>query len=76
VYDAFDDELANLRATFRWAIDRHELDLATDIVLAADLAVMTLHFEMIAWAEELAEPARNAGLRRAPRSTPMPPGAS
>ncbi len=57
-YEWFTVELANLRAAFRWAADRGDLDVAATIATFTTLlgfGVAT--YEPIAWAEELIEPA-------------------
>jgi predicted ATPase len=60
-YDWFTAELANLRSAFRWAADHGDLDVAAPIAAyASELGTMVNHFEPIAWAEELIEPARAA----------------
>ena len=58
-------ELANLRAAFRWAADREDLDTAAAIaVYATFLGCWVMQREPIAWAEELIEPARATEHRR------------
>ena len=58
-YAWFTIEFANLRATFRWAADHGDLDVAAAIATyAAWLGYLTENYEPIAWAEELIEPAR------------------
>jgi predicted ATPase/class 3 adenylate cyclase len=58
-YDWFSAELANLRTAFRWAADRGDLDVAATIATyAAFLGHLVNNYELIAWAEELIEPAR------------------
>jgi predicted ATPase/class 3 adenylate cyclase len=58
-YDWFVVELPNLRAAFRWAADRENLDVAAAIATYAGfLGVMVENYESVAWAEELIEPAR------------------
>jgi hypothetical protein len=58
-YSWFNVELANLRAAFRWAADRGDLDVAATIATyAAHLGYLVENYEPIAWAEELIEPAR------------------
>jgi predicted ATPase len=52
-------EFANVRATFRWAADRGDLDAAAAIATcAALLGGLTHNYEPVAWAEQLIEPAR------------------
>jgi predicted ATPase/class 3 adenylate cyclase len=52
-------EFANVRAAFRWAADRGDLDAAAAIAsYAALLGFCVENPEPIAWAEELIEPAR------------------
>jgi hypothetical protein len=58
-YDWFTLELADLRTAFRWAADDGDLDVAAPIATYASfLGLWVDHFEPIAWAEELIEPAR------------------
>src|SRR6478609_372185 len=58
-YDWFTLELSNLRAAFRWASDRGDLDVAATIATYVGvLGAMVQTLEPIAWAEELIEPAR------------------
>ena len=58
-YEWFGVELANLRAAFRWAADRGDLDFAVDIAIyAAFLGRCVQQHEPITWAEELLGPAR------------------
>ncbi|HEX2399515.1 MAG TPA: adenylate/guanylate cyclase domain-containing protein [Mycobacterium sp.] len=53
-FDWFTVELPNLRAAFRWAADRHDLDTAAAIaVFAIFLGYFVEQWEPIAWAEEL-----------------------
>jgi predicted ATPase/class 3 adenylate cyclase len=60
-YEWFAAEIANLRSAFRWAADRHELDVAAGIACyAAFFGFLTENYEPIAWAEELIEAARAA----------------
>ena len=62
-YDWFATELANLRAAFRWAADRGDLDAAATIATyAASLGYWVEQYEPIAWAEELIETARAVDL--------------
>ncbi|HVQ97790.1 MAG TPA: adenylate/guanylate cyclase domain-containing protein, partial [Mycobacterium sp.] len=58
-YTWFAAELANLRAAFRWAADRGDLDAAAALATYATLVgVRVDNYEPIAWAEELIEPTR------------------
>jgi tetratricopeptide (TPR) repeat protein len=58
-YTWFSTEFANLRAAFRWAADRGDLDDAAAIATYAGLVgYLVDNFEPIAWAEQLIEPAR------------------
>jgi predicted ATPase len=58
-YDWFTVELANLRTAFRWAADHGDLDVAAAIATYAGLlGYLVDNYELIAWAEELIEPAR------------------
>ena len=61
-------ELANLRASFRWATDQGDLGVAT--VIAAHTAIMSWplqRFEPVGWAEEILEAAVEADLPQLPR---------
>jgi tetratricopeptide (TPR) repeat protein len=58
-YTWFANELANLRAAFRWAADHGDLNAAAPIATYATLFSNFVQItEPIAWAEELIEPAR------------------
>jgi tetratricopeptide (TPR) repeat protein len=58
-YVWFTTELANLRAAFRWAADHDDLDVAAALATYATfLGHLVNNYELIAWAEELIEPAR------------------
>jgi predicted ATPase len=58
-YTWYANELANLRAAFRWAADHGDLDTAAPIATYATLFSNFVQItEPIAWAEELIEPAR------------------
>ena len=56
-------ELANLRAGFRWAVDRGDLDIAAAIAITGTVVgESVMMYEPILWAEELLAPApRGAG---------------
>ena len=57
-YEWFGIELANLRAAFRWAADRGEVDTAAAIaVYSTFLGNWLEQYEPVGWAEELIEPA-------------------
>jgi hypothetical protein len=59
-YDWFSVELANLRAAFRWAADRGDLDTAATVATySALLGYLVEDYEPVAWAEELIETARS-----------------
>ena len=61
-------ELGNLRAGYRWAAGRGELDVATDIAAHAALMGFSVQlFETVSWAEELLEAASAADVMRLPR---------
>ena len=61
-YEWFNVELANLRAAFRWAADRDDLDTAAAIAFYAPLlGNWTERYEPITWAEELIEPTKTVG---------------
>jgi predicted ATPase len=58
-YAWFTVELANLRTAFRWAADHGDLGAAATIATYAGLlGYLVENYELIAWAEELIEPAR------------------
>jgi len=60
-YTWFNVELANLRAAFRWAADRNELDTAAIIATYAGwVGFVAENYEPSTWAEELIEVARGA----------------
>jgi tetratricopeptide (TPR) repeat protein len=66
--DWVDVEFANLRAGFRWTVDR--TDLATAAAIAAHasmLAQSLLRYEAVGWAEAILEPAAAADLKQLPR---------
>jgi predicted ATPase len=64
-YAWFTVELANLRATFRWAADHNDLDTAAAIAFfAAFLGFWLEQFEPVVWTEELIAPARAVGHHR------------
>ena len=59
MYEWFGRELANLRAAFRTAADRGDLDSAATIAVSAStLIVNTERFEPASWAEELLDAAQ------------------
>ena len=58
-YEWFTAELPNLRAAFRWAADRDDLDTAAAITqYAGFLGLLVEQYEPVGWAEELIEPAK------------------
>jgi predicted ATPase/class 3 adenylate cyclase len=58
-YQWFGAELANLRAAFRWAADRNQLDVAAAIATYASVLGMAVeNQEPATWAEEIIEAAR------------------
>jgi predicted ATPase len=64
-YEWFANELANLRAAFRWAADHRDLDTAAAIACCSVFIGMWVEqLEPVAWAEELTEPANAVGHRR------------
>ena len=66
-YEWLDLELDNLRAAFRWASDRGDLDSAAAIAIFASLlGVWTLYPEPFAWAEDLLTRAGVSNHRRLP----------
>ncbi len=61
-------ELANLRSSYRWSVDRGQVTVATDIVAHAALMGFSVElFETIGWAEALLDEAARADVRRLPR---------
>ncbi len=61
-------EFANLRAGFRWAIDRSDLDTATAIAAHTAMLIIGLQqFEPFQWAEALLPAAIAADVRQLPR---------
>ena len=59
-YTWFNNELANLRAAFRWAAEHGDLDVAVPIATYATLlGICVENAEPMAWAEELIGPARD-----------------
>jgi len=65
VYEWLEREMANLRAAFRWAADRGDLDTAAAIAItAASVGQNADELQPVAWAEELIEPARVGDHRR------------
>ena len=61
-------ELDNLRAGYRWSVERGLTEVATDIAAHAALMGFSVQlFETIAWAEELLEAASSADVPRLPR---------
>jgi predicted ATPase len=64
-YDWLARELPNLRAAFRWAVDRGDVDTGAAIAFYASLlGVCSYPLEPVTWAEELIEPAQAADHRR------------
>jgi predicted ATPase len=64
-YEWLARELPNLRAAFRWAVDRDDLDTGATIACYASLLGMHCDLnEPVTWAEELIDPAQAAGHRR------------
>ncbi len=58
-YVWLDTELANLRAAFRWTVERNDLDNAAIIAnKGASVATWMQSFEPVGWAEELLDAAR------------------
>jgi hypothetical protein len=58
-YEWFTAELPNLRAAFRWAAEREDLDTAAAITqYAGFLGLLVEQYEPVGWAEELIEPAK------------------
>ncbi len=66
--DWTDVEFGNLRAAFRWAADRGDIDTAAAIAAhTAALAWVLPRFEAVGWAEELLDAATTADLSQLPR---------
>jgi predicted ATPase len=66
--DWVDAELANLRAGFRWASVRADVEAAAAIAAhTAEMAAILMIFEPINWAQELLPVARTAQARHLPR---------
>jgi predicted ATPase len=63
-YDWFTTELPNVRAAFRWAADRGDLDCAAAIVTYSFIGPLAELYEPIAWAEEIIDAAESARHRR------------
>ena len=64
-YDWLARELPNLRAAFRWTVDRGDLDTGATIAFYASLLGSCCDlYEPVTWAEELIEPAQAADHRR------------
>jgi predicted ATPase len=64
-YEWFITEVPNLRAAFRWAADRNDLDTAVAIAFsAAFVGFWVEQFEAVAWCEELVEHARTVEHQR------------
>jgi predicted ATPase/class 3 adenylate cyclase len=64
-YEWLARELPNLRAAFRWTVDRDDLD--TGATIACYAALLGMHCDLnepVTWTEELIDPARAAGHRR------------
>jgi predicted ATPase len=71
-YRFIDDEIANLRAAFRWAADNGRADPA--IVIAAcghEIARMRLRTETFGWAAEVVDLARQVAHRKLPQLLSM-----
>lgn len=66
--DWVETELPNLRAGFRWSVDHHQMETATDIAAHAGLIGFSVQrFETVGWAEELLDAAAAADVPRLPR---------
>jgi predicted ATPase/class 3 adenylate cyclase len=64
-YDWLARELPNLRAAFRWTVDRGDLDTGATIAFYTSLlGVCSYPLEPVTWAEELIDPAQAADHRR------------
>ena len=66
-YESFTAELANMRAAFRWAADRNDLDSAVTIAsYATFIGLLIEQYEPVGWAETMVESAQSVehpGLR-------------
>ncbi|MFN0088744.1 MAG: ATP-binding protein, partial [Acidimicrobiales bacterium] len=61
-------ELANLRGAFRWAVDSHEVAMASAIAAhAAMMTIWLLQLEPASWAEEILDAAVAADVTQTPR---------
>ena len=66
--DWFEDELDNLRAAFRWAAERDQLDVATSLAAHSAMLGQSLQaFEPVGWCEELLGAATDADVLQLPR---------
>jgi len=64
-YDWLARELPNLRAAFRWTVDRGDLDTGATIAFYTSLLGINCDlYEPVTWAEELIDPAQAADHRR------------
>ena len=64
-YDWLDREIDNLRAAFRWAIDRADIDVAARIASnIGDMGRFQMREEAMLWAEEIVDAARAAEHRQ------------
>ena len=64
-YESLDREMGNLRAAFRWAIDRGDVDIAARIASnIGDMARFHMRDEPVAWAAEIVDAARRVRHRR------------
>ena len=67
IYRFVDDEIANLRAAFRWAVDRERGDPAIRIAACVHQAArFRLRTETFGWAAEVADMARKIAHRKLP----------
>ena len=67
IYRFVDDEIANVRAGFRWAVDHEHADLAIRIAACVHQAArFRLRTETFGWAAEVAGMARETGHRKLP----------
>ena len=66
--DWFEDELDDLRAGFRWAAERGQLEVATSLAAHSAMLGQSLQaFEPVGWCEELLGAATDADVRQLPR---------
>lgn len=66
-FEWFETELANLRAAFRWSLDRGDPETATQIAVeAGHIGYLRLNYEPTLWAIDTLDAARAAGIPELP----------